>query len=174
MGNSFGRKFKKRVLGINNLLCLMIPLDEPIYLKRIWCIYEYFMAIMNNCNLKIIMPSSEQTKLIKMIDEDPNKLFDILGSTKIEEADASQQSDKDNILALVEEGPGYDFVNAEVNSSLRQWIFRTLEETVKKEEEQSQDASTDTYLSSLLDNVGFVYSENGMYNEAIKYYNKSL
>merc|ERR1712157_50693 len=94
MGNSFGRKFKKRVLGINNLLCLMIPLDEPIYLKRIWCIYEYFMAIMNNCNLKIIMPSSEQTKLIKMIDEDPNKLFDILGSTKIEEADASQQSEK--------------------------------------------------------------------------------
>ncbi len=81
----------------------MAPWDNPGYLKRVWCVFEMFASYTyDTCEVDIAMPPREQKSLIEAMkqgrDERGNwgidKLFSVLANTKVENAEASVESDK--------------------------------------------------------------------------------
>jgi len=136
--------FNKRVRGIGNIIAMMAPWNNPAYLKRVWCVFEMFEAYSDSeCTVQIAMPPKERESLIKAITEPTrqdgkngiDELFTALAKTKVENADASRQTDKDNILRLVEDGPGCYKLNMEVNHLMREWVRETVFDAVREMEE---------------------------------------
>lgn len=89
--------------GIGNIVAMMAPWDDPVYLKRIWCVFEMFSSYTDeNCHVQIEMPSREQQSLVQAMqsgrDEFGNwgidKLLKVLANTKVENAEATVESDK--------------------------------------------------------------------------------
>ena len=179
--------FGRRVHGIGTILAMMTPWNDPGYLKRIWCIFEMYSASADNaCNVKIIMPPVEKESLMNAVrktkDESTGKsglddLFLALANTKVERANASWQSDKDNILRLVEEGPGYHSMNIEINKLLRLWVRDTVLDAAKKAQESlehEEDEIGRQDIGTFLTYCATFFSVSGAHNDALELHQKGL
>ncbi len=152
----FQTTFSNKVLGIGNVLALISPWDDPIYLTRVWCIFELFTAYKHSsgralnahdeehqqqqpgasCKLQIDMPQRARNALKQFIydttddsDHVRMKFHQVLGNTAIQDANASVPADKENIMKLVQaEDGGYVALNNAVNDLLRGWLNDMLKE----------------------------------------------
>jgi tetratricopeptide (TPR) repeat protein len=130
----FETEFKRRVLGIGRVLCMMTPWGSPANLKRVWCIYEIFMAMNEHCDLSIVMPPREKDRMsiqlfssfgsagVRGIDT----LCKALAQVNIEQAEASVKQDKERILDLIRKHTGFQKVNGLVREGLRAWVGRAI------------------------------------------------
>ncbi len=192
--------FRTKVLGINNIVALMAPWNDPIYLSRVWCIFELFTAHKHGCNLTIAMPPREKASLIQTVNtvEGVSTLFNVFASTAVENAQASEESDKVRILSMVEGAVGFAELNNQVNAMLRKWVNASVMETVgayiqlydrqepHEEQDQKDDqqqgqaggssTNTENYaaLGLLCNQVGYAMNINGEHEEALSLLSKSL
>ena len=145
------------VISIGTVLAMMSPWNDPFYLTRVWCIFELHTASVNEeCEVKIVMPPREQRSMINAI-SDINVLFSAMANTNIGDAQASEESDRQNIMKLVEEKHGVEQLNTDVNKLLREWVMKTLVRSVEDERKLGESAK----YSLLCFKVGRILRENG-------------
>jgi tetratricopeptide (TPR) repeat protein len=169
--------FESQVRDVDYIVALMSPWQNPLYLTRVWCIFEMHTAHKNNCDISIEMPSREREKLKSTVLKNPkayDKLFDALGKTKIEHAEATVEADKVNILELVEAGGGTDSLNNDVNNLFRNWIFGSLNIFVSELDgqvkEENYGGEDPYYLENGYQNIGHIFRRSGEYKSAIDCY----
>jgi tetratricopeptide (TPR) repeat protein len=126
--------FANKVETIGSVVALLAPWDKALYLTRVWCIFELFTANeCDGCNLNIEMPAREKLAFKINVFSNPNAyntIYNTLGGTNIQNAEASIEEDKINILRLVEEGCGAEKLNIRVNVLLRKWLQAVLVESI--------------------------------------------
>ena len=166
--------FKKCIQTIGTVLAMMSPWDEPVYLTRTWCVYEFFTAHKNGCHVKIVMSPREKKRMIKYICDHVEIRFETLAKTKIENANASEESDKTKIIKEVEENIGKTHLNEQVNEKLRKWIEGVLLETM--EEKSSEILSLQSVLehANFRDKVAAITYENENSSRAINIFKTTL
>ncbi len=186
--------FQQRVTGIKNILAMMTPWNQPGYLKRVWCIFEAYSANANeDCTIQIIMPPRDKVSLIEAVSKANDgsgkngldELFDALANTNVENAEASSQIDKDNILKLVNDGPGVDGLNVEINHLLRTWVRDTVFDAARASEESLSSGegnheighdndSKRRDIATFLTYCASFFSRVGAQNEALDLHRKAL
>jgi tetratricopeptide (TPR) repeat protein len=172
--------FKAQVMGVDSIVALMSPWQKSLYLTRIWCIFELHTAHENGCDINIEMPRKEREELKRAVLSDPDSfedIFAVLASTKIEEANASVDMDRVNILGIVEAGGGTASLNIAVNNCIREWIFGNLKDFVK--EELDDNVKEDNYggkdvrdLDDGYDNIGCIFYHHDELEAAMDCYKK--
>jgi tetratricopeptide (TPR) repeat protein len=181
--------FHNCVTSIGHIVAMMTPWNQPGYLTRVWCIFELFTAHSNDFKITVEMPPEEKQKMVNALTRSPKEndpslhgigngavedeidiLFKVLDGTMIEGAKATQPTDREHIMKIVEEGVGSTKLNIVVNGLLRDWVMKSLEETV--EEEKLKYGITLEY-ANLCDSVGRVMFANAKYDKARTYYNKA-
>jgi len=171
--------FHDRVSEIGHIIALMSTWRNPVYITRVWCIFELYTAYQQeDCRLSIAMPPRDKRDLVDTIDgnnlDGINVLYDALSSTSIQNAQASEPSDRENILEIVESGPGFQVLNNEVNELLRGWIKDAIKEAVNSYSATKADSSSDLSFALLCTNVGYVMNANGEYDQALSLYETGL
>jgi hypothetical protein len=145
----------------------MSPWQEPMYLRRVWCIFEMHAAQENDSDITIEMPRKEREDFKRTVLnkgwESLEEMFKTLSGVHIENAKASVEEDRDNILKVVEAGIGVDSLNTRVNDLFREWFFKQLKDFVK---ELDADADTENYggkdpsgLATGYQSIGFFFHE---------------
>lgn len=81
----------------------MSPWYHPTYVTRVWCIFEIGHAHRLGCQITIIMPPSEKKELEMELFGDAvlnnmDILNDVLAKTRIQDAQATFESDRLAIL----------------------------------------------------------------------------
>ena len=157
----FENEFRQRVIGVGRLLVLMRPWGDPDNLKRIWCIFEIFMALIH-CEMSIVMPPREKelltTELLSSPENGIATLYKALKDINVEKAKASVEHDRGHILSLIHERIGFNVVNRQVRDRLRGWVRGVIDEwRATYEQESSQDDPL--HYCSLLKQVGDVYEK---------------
>jgi len=184
----FFAEFGARVTGVGHVLAMMAPWNDPWYLKRVWCIFEIYTAYKENCQLTIVMPPAQKQKLCQdLLHSNDNgsgmdALFLALASTRVQDAQASVESDKDAILNMVEKTHGFYTVNIRVNELLRAWVNSVVAEemAVKERQYMQQQLSKDTRredgltYAGFCDKVGNLLSRNGEYDVAVAMHQKAI
>ncbi len=171
--------FRDKVLGIGNIVALMAPWNDPIYLTRVWCIFELFTSHRHNCNLTISMPPREKLSMIQTLNtaEGISFLFDVFASTAVENAQASEESDKTRILSMVRDSIGFEELNNEVNILLREWVKKSILQAVdelssqyeeRTEGDPEKDANRIAEIGHLCNQVGHALDVNGEHEEALR------
>ena len=147
--------FRSGVIGIKNVIAFLSPWRKPVYIQRAWCIFELFIAIVNNCNIHLIMPSREKNSLIKAVcDEGEAPVNDAMANIRAENADCMYRVDKDAIRGFIESGSGFASVNMTIGSFIRKWGYGVLEEALELAESKSQNVRSDLYLATVHNGVG--------------------
>lgn len=179
----FEQIFEDKVVGIKNIVSLMSPWNSPVYLTRVWCIFELHKAYSNSCNLMIAMPPEEESKMIESVIAGENAdegtggvhdLFDALNNTNIQDAQASREDDRNRILQMVEESTGAVVLNNQVNEMLREWFRKTLDDFATREHsDQPTGEAEQIKLSWMLNQIGLVYDNQGEYDKALEYFERA-
>lgn len=123
----FQEHFHSRVLGIRRVLALLDSWDEPVprqaqtqqkcrskvYVTRIWCVYEAFIAAQEGCTYSVILPPLEVDRFCECVAAGALKhyLWQSVERLDVETAEASVQADKENILEIVRKGVGFQHLN---------------------------------------------------------------
>jgi len=131
----FAEEFSHRVRSIGHILALIGSWREPKYVTRAWCIYELYVAIAEGCRLEIIMPSVQSQDFLKALhgdEKDCEEMWHSIQSANVEKAEASIASDKENILRLVEQGPGVATLNQTVRRKLQLWFCDVAESAARR------------------------------------------
>eukprot|EP00931_Biecheleriopsis_adriatica_P032308 TRINITY_DN1886_c0_g1_i4.p1 TRINITY_DN1886_c0_g1~~TRINITY_DN1886_c0_g1_i4.p1 ORF type:complete len:1121 (+),score=124.49 TRINITY_DN1886_c0_g1_i4:176-3364(+) len=114
--------FGSNVRRVGKMWMLLDDLHEPMYLSRIWCIFEVFVARKYDVPCRAIISHGFGTHPIEKIDE----LFD---TCKVDAAAAraSMKEDEDGIKNLIEDEFGsFDAVNLAVERQLNMVVLDSL------------------------------------------------
>ncbi|CAB9520678.1 Kinesin light chain [Seminavis robusta] len=164
--------FGERVKRIGHVLCMMAPWKTPVYLTRVWCIFEVFTALTNGCKVDIVMPPNEKESLEQDVIKRGggiNALFETLGSTKVQEAKASVERDRRAILDKVKSGAGYQELNKQVNNLLREWMLGVLIRLVETRENTNDESQVE-----FCNTIGAIFRENGEHDTATELFFTAL
>eukprot|EP00931_Biecheleriopsis_adriatica_P041165 TRINITY_DN23560_c0_g1_i1.p1 TRINITY_DN23560_c0_g1~~TRINITY_DN23560_c0_g1_i1.p1 ORF type:complete len:1357 (-),score=248.40 TRINITY_DN23560_c0_g1_i1:122-4111(-) len=107
--------FGDNVSRVGKMWLVLDKMEDSQYVKRLWCIFEVFVACRRDIPCSILLPGDgvENGNTLTTIDE-------LVGACKIraEDAKASVQEDENGIKRIIEEGIGFSAVNDAVERQL--------------------------------------------------------
>ncbi|CAB9528251.1 Kinesin light chain [Seminavis robusta] len=169
----FFAEFGERVTSIGHVIAMMTPWDQPLYLGRVWCLYEFHQALQCKCQLSVAMPPTQIEKLKRdLLGQDSrgiSMLYEALGNTRVQDAKASVESDRLAILGIIQVSPGYTALNHRVNEFLRTWVKGAITEVV-----DSQTDTNDSAYAKFCTQIGHLWMEHGELKEALRQFRIAL
>mmetsp|Transcript_8163 Transcript_8163/g.15403 ORF Transcript_8163/g.15403 Transcript_8163/m.15403 type:complete len:916 (-) Transcript_8163:58-2805(-) len=124
----FKEEFAHRVSSIGHVVAMMAPWQDPSYTKRVWCDFEMYTAATLGIQVSVTMPPRESQDMKNTLlsgSASNSELWKALQNVKVEEAQASVQEDKERILKMIEEGPGFHGLNSTVTKCIQDWVEKT-------------------------------------------------
>ena len=147
-------------LSLKTLL-VMSPFEDPVPLKRAWCIYEVCNTKRLGASLDIAMPEIERKRFVDALKLGEFDFNDWITNIDIEKAGAYDPNDKKMIMDLVLNSPGSTHgLNRTVVKALCEWL--SVQGYIALEEIPEQERGT----SALLMNLANVIWRQGKPNEA--------
>jgi len=158
--NEFRTISRKRISNIGHILAVLAPWQAPTYLSRMWCLFEIFMASERACKITIRMPSSQWDQFKKAIRcdngaEQVSNIFKACSSINVRMAETN--SDRTNIMRLIEGGGGYDNFNSKINGLIKEWVLDIIERIVDAGSNGANDNDSKVKQGSLLNVVSEIY-----------------
>ena len=151
----FSTTFKDGVRNIGQVLLILSPWDDPLPLRRAWCLFEIFNSIVDDdVELSINLPSSEVNKLKSAVTDDCDCLIQALSDIQAENADAFVSADKAMIFEVIRKSTGgFAHVNEKVKRGLRDWYIKQLEKLV---DDSPEDHDLKLTLATIMQEFGFI------------------
>merc|ERR1719379_2953120 len=130
----FKELFERRVTEIGHILALLAPWDNPLYIKRMWCVFEFWMALqVKGCCLEIVLTKEEevsfQSRLANGQFEAMLEVCQLFDKVQLQKAQTSSADDRRHILQLIDPmATNYDTsdkvnaLNAQVVRRLQRWL----------------------------------------------------
>jgi len=136
----FRHEFESRVKGIGKVLALMGSWQMTLYTTRVWCVFELYTAMQlqdlnsDSYSLEIVL-SPREAELFRQTLIEQNRLDAVwrsLSGIQVERADSFVKADRDRILELVKNGPGYARVNQAIVHHLHDWFTLNSEDHLRE------------------------------------------
>eukprot|EP00451_Oxyrrhis_marina_P013098 CAMPEP_0204309890 /NCGR_PEP_ID=MMETSP0469-20131031/1375_1 /ASSEMBLY_ACC=CAM_ASM_000384 /TAXON_ID=2969 /ORGANISM="Oxyrrhis marina" /LENGTH=810 /DNA_ID=CAMNT_0051289577 /DNA_START=23 /DNA_END=2452 /DNA_ORIENTATION=- len=155
---TFKALFEKRMDHTSHVLSLMAPWGEPINITRIWCVFEKYVALAKGHKFDVIMPEEEDAKFQEALETTGMQpIWDLFFKVDIQKAQATAETDRRNILHLVDPDLPEDNlelysnscarINASVVYRLQQWFVKQALESIQQREEAGDPIPMKAYVN---------------------------
>lgn len=155
-------QFRTLIVDIGFTLIVFLPWTSPIYIKRSWCLYEFFITIDGKLDYEIALAPDQKKDFVKSLCSEgfmENRFTSIFG-IDIKQATSFYKSDTDMILSLVEQSIGFNAMNQILLNEMRKWIVSICSDIVEKIAELPTCSDTNnTVLSNI--SIFILYLING-------------
>jgi len=126
--------FEGNLRRIGRMVALVDHWDQPVYLSRIWTIFEQFTAVMLGIEVEMILPSKSGESLIDEIrkgEEGIKLVKQSLCTVDSASAKAWSPEDEHRVKTLIKEATGFETVNAKVREFMVAWVAQVVEDYLK-------------------------------------------
>lgn len=107
------------VVSASKVLLALEPWDQPLLLKRSWCLYEIWVAMKGNSKLVMAMSKDSEESFFESLLEHRSKMEDLIRNVDARMASATKECDRIMILNAIDE-IGIDVFNRHVQQGLHQ------------------------------------------------------
>ncbi|KAJ3129286.1 Kinesin light chain 3 [Nowakowskiella sp. JEL0407] len=118
--------FMNAIESLGNVLMVLMPWDDPIPLKRAWCVFELYACTFTKSRFEVGIPHLEKQKFLNDLKEHPGKYDLMLGSVKSENSQAFKKEDKDAIHDVIRQKIGFGTMDQMLFNVFRSWMIRTF------------------------------------------------
>jgi tetratricopeptide (TPR) repeat protein len=160
--------FRSAISEFGHTVMVLMPWDDPIPLKRAWCLFELYCTHDTGCKFEVAMGDSGYEEFAAAMDqanahEVVNKM---LSNIDVHKSEAFKPEDKAMIHSTVERDVhgGLMKLNAVVLTLMRDWVITVAEEEMRKRKALLGDSHPDTLRS--LSNLAALYNNQGKYDQA--------
>eukprot|EP00041_Stephanoeca_diplocostata_P031082 m.959446 g.959446 ORF g.959446 m.959446 type:complete len:1169 (-) comp23882_c0_seq47:1609-5115(-) len=128
--------FEQRIVSIGTLLPLLSPWNDPVYVKRLWCLYELWLASRNtDCTVEVLFPENEVYQIREELHRGTtsavasrDKFKHVLDGIHCADAEATMAQDRKFIRAQIEKTTGFKILDEVVQNRLRA-LYMNIEVT---------------------------------------------
>jgi tetratricopeptide (TPR) repeat protein len=164
--NWWATTFLNSIKDFQYTVMILIPWNDPIPLKRAWCLFELYCTHQTGCRFEVAMGDKGRNEFTKVLDtgDAEEVLNNMLGSIDVSRSEAYFAADREKIIATVREKVGLSHLNGIVLSLMRDWVLSmSLNEfDVRKKDFGELDPRT----LMAMHNLGVIYEHVGKYEEA--------
>mmetsp|Transcript_13215 Transcript_13215/g.31330 ORF Transcript_13215/g.31330 Transcript_13215/m.31330 type:complete len:816 (-) Transcript_13215:79-2526(-) len=117
--------FEGRLKGMGRVVALMDSWDNPLYVQRIWTIYEQFVCVKLGVEVEFILPSGPAATLITELEkgaEGIGRVLRAVAKVEAESARASFEQDERRGKDMIAASVGFAEVNQQVRHRINHWI----------------------------------------------------
>ncbi|CAK0821710.1 unnamed protein product [Prorocentrum cordatum] len=134
--------FEAKLRGIGRVVALLDTFDRPLYLTRIWTIFEQFTASKLNVDVEIVMPEESARSLIREFEQGRigiQRVRDSMANVSSTSARATEKADEEKVKALICKHGGFDMVDSAIRRVMTVWVARELRNHMNKIMEVTED-----------------------------------
>lgn len=127
--SNHARALAHRIASIRTFLSVLSPWSAPIYAQRLWCLYEYHVALQHKRTIDVVLTPDDTTALGGMLTTGEatratiNTLVSTTASQDAVMSDTVTTTDRDAIQAFIEQHGGYTALDAVFKSSLYETLL---------------------------------------------------
>ena len=121
--------FETNLTRIGKMVALLDSWHEPVYLSRVWTVYEQFVASKLQIPVTFIMPEDSAISLRETVEHGKTGIAQITGflrAVDAEHAKAWKPEDEENVKSLIRQTVGFEQVNQHVTQAMLSWIGRVI------------------------------------------------
>lgn len=162
----FKNAFKDCIDSIGHVLFVMSPLNNPVALKRVWCIFELYLTITTKqCKLDIVLSEEDEKYLIDNLIKDTDCILDYIDSVDSESARSSNIDQEEKLRSQIKAlNGGFKAIDGAVKDRLREWFAHAATEYIDAHREEYKQ-NLAKYIS-LLESVGKMLHHAGRLKQA--------
>ena len=137
--------FQENLRRIGQVVAVLDTWQEPIYLQRVWTIYEQFVACSMDIPVVFVMPQEATSSLSQRLslgDDGISEVTRSLCNVNVSQAEAFDPRDEKKVKDTIQNTVGFERVNQHVKSAMVQWIGAVVRE---KFQQLVNEAGEDTF-----------------------------
>lgn len=123
--------FERNLIRIGQVVALLDHWADPIYLSRVWCIFEQFTAVKLQLPITMILPREPAKQLVDAIGRGNTGIFEIkrsLCKVDAEKSKASFEADEIKVKYQISSTTGFQLVNDSVKTSMVSWVATVVQD----------------------------------------------
>lgn len=136
--------FETNLMRIGRMVAMLDSWQDPIYLSRIWTVYEQFVASKLEIPVVFIMPEDAAVSLRETIDDGRAGVVDIsrsLCQVDAERAQAWKKEDEEKVKAMIQQTVGFWQVNQHVIQVMLSWVGGIMQQQIRTVMDEVREAS---------------------------------
>ncbi|KAJ3300743.1 Kinesin light chain 3 [Borealophlyctis nickersoniae] len=154
--------FTNAISELGSVLMILHPWNNPITLKRAWCIFELYACTNTKSHFAIALPPRHTPAFRTSLRDNPGAFYNMLATIKSANSVAFKNSDRLAIHAAIREKVGFSALDRMVLSVLSNWMVSTLRSHILLTEKAGNEVEHATWLSSL----ARLFMDHGRYEDA--------
>ena len=160
----FSQAFLNVLKEIGRAVFILSPWDRPVWMERVWCLFEFYVVWLHQLQFEFIMPPSQSKRFLVSLGEEQSDFLNLVSRMDIQKASAYSQYDEDQIKGLVQTDlGGFSKLNESVICAVRDFCVETSKSALHAMSEEEKSCN------SLLENTGDLLSILGDSNTALEY-----
>ena len=160
----FSKAFSDVLKQIGRAVFILSPWDRPVWMERVWCLFEFYVVWLHQLQFEFIMPPSQSKRFLVSLGEEQSDFLNLVSRMDIQKASAYSQYDADQIKGLVQTDlGGFSKLNESVICAVRDFCVETSKRALRAMSEEEKSCNL------LLENTGDLLSILGDPNAALEY-----
>lgn len=127
--------FESNLKRIGKMVAILDTWDQPVYLSRVWTVYEQYVASTIQVEVQFIMPKAAALRLRQHIasgSEGIDEVIESLSQVDSKQAKAWAVEDERKVKSMIEETVGFQYVDSHVTDVMITWIGTVVEQTFRQ------------------------------------------
>lgn len=124
--------FKSAIQQFGRTVMVLSPWDNPIPLKRAWCLFEVYCTAVTQSNFEVAMSMNEKANFLIAIKQKSSLVYNnMLANIDLNQSEAWNPKDKQRIFEVVKATKdGFSGLNGMVLSVMREWVIKMLDSRI--------------------------------------------
>lgn len=117
--------FRQNLVRTGQMIAILDTWVQPVYLSRVWTIYEQFVASSMDIPVTFLMPEAAAKSLQEQIERGAEGISHIIESVSmvdVANAEAWKPEDETKVKSVIQGSVGFEQVNRHVVEVMVQWI----------------------------------------------------
>jgi hypothetical protein len=114
--------FEKSILTIGKVIIVLFPWDNPVWLGRAWCLYEFWAVLNGKVPHEFLLPTHDQPKFLDYLVRG-GRFEDVVKYVDISRAESGDKEAERRIKETVAARVGFAALNEAVTGGLRAWFL---------------------------------------------------
>ena len=160
----FSKSFLDVLKEIGRAVFILSPWDRPVWMERVWCLFEFYVVWLHRLQFEFIMPPSQSKRFLLSLGEKQSDFLNLVSRMDIQKASAYSQYDEDQIKSLVQTDlGGFSKLNETVICAVRNFCVETSKSALRAMSKEEKSSNL------LLENTGDLFRILGDSNAALEY-----
>jgi len=143
--------FEGNLRRVGRMVAVLDTWDRPLYLSRIWTVYEQFVASTLQIQVQFVMPEATRSLLQQQIDcgrEGINEVTEAISKVDSAQAKAWKAEDEAKVKSMIQETVGFKHVDAHVTDVIITWIGSVMQKTCRGLVEEAREAKVSNRVTT--------------------------